>query len=118
MHDNDLGKEGEKQAINFLIKKGYKILSKNYRFQKFEIDIIATCNNILVGIEVKTRSTNHFGNPEGFVKPEQIKRIVKAMDYYINDNKLENEVRFDIISITKNKSAYTIKHIEDAFYCF
>lgn len=115
---NDLGKLGEEMAIAYLIKKGYKIMEKNWRFQKAEVDIIAQIQNTLVVIEVKTRSTDQFGNPHDFVDSKKIKLLVKAIDHYINERTLDLEVRFDIISIILNKKENKIEHLEDAFFYF
>ena len=62
---NELGKKGERLAIDYLIKKGYAILDENWRFQKAEVDIIAQIKDTLVAVEVKTRSTSDFGNLHG-----------------------------------------------------
>jgi putative endonuclease len=59
-----------------------------------------------------------FGNPQDFVKPKQIKNLVKAVDAYINEEALDLEVRFDIIAIVKNKDELRIEHLKDAFYHF
>ncbi len=115
---NELGKRGEQLAIDFLIKNGYKILVQNYIYQKAEVDIIAKKKGILAIIEVKTRSTRDFGNPQDFLKPKQIQRIVKAVDEYVNANNLDVEVRFDIIAIVKEKNGFNIEHLENAFYHF
>lgn len=115
---NELGKSGEKEAINFLRNKGYDILETNYVYEKAEVDIIAKTGDYLVVVEVKTRSTPEFGDPQDFVKPAQIKRLVKAVDYYVNDKDLDLEVRFDIVAIIKNKLGKRIEHLEDAFYYF
>ena len=115
---NALGKEGEKLAVDFLQKKGYDILEKNYRYLKAEIDIIAKKSDTIVVVEVKTRSTPDFGNPQDFVKPKQIQLLVKAIDYYVVKQDLDVEVRFDIIAIIKNKSGTKIEHLEDALYHF
>ena len=115
---NDLGRKGEKLAIALLEEKGYTILEKNYRYQKAEVDIIATKGEFLVAAEVKTRSTPDFGNPQDFVKPKQIQQLVKAMDQYIIENDLDMELRFDIIAIIENRLGQRIEHIEDAFYHF
>ncbi|WP_378185861.1 YraN family protein [Aquimarina sp. W85] len=115
---NALGAEGEKLAVDFLKKKEYIIKETNYRYQKAEIDIIAQIKNTLVVVEVKTRSTPEFGNPQEFVKPKQIQLLVKAIDHYINTKDLDMEVRFDIVSIIKNKAGTSIEHLEDAFYHF
>ena len=115
---NELGKKGEQLAVDFLIKKDYQIIERNYRFDKAEVDIIAQQNDTLAIIEVKTRSSSDFGNPQDFVKPKQIKNLVKAVDEYINVNSLDVEVRFDIIAIIKENNQFNIEHLEDAFYHF
>ncbi len=115
---NELGKKGEQLAVDFLIKNSYDIVERNYRFDKAEVDIIAKKDDILAIIEVKTRSTTDFGNPQDFVKPKQIKNLVKAVDEYVNVNGLDVEVRFDIIAIVKEGKSFKIEHLEDAFYHF
>lgn len=115
---NELGKEGEKAAVDFLKKQGYTILITNYVWQKAEIDIIAQKDNILASIEVKTRSTLEYGLPQDFVKPKKIQLLVKAMNQYVEDNDIDAEVRFDIIGVHKNGSAFEIEHITDAFFYF
>jgi putative endonuclease len=115
---NELGKKGEQLAVDFLLQKGYAIVERNYRFQKAEVDIIAKKEDTLAVIEVKTRSTSDFGNPQDFVKPKQIQRLVKAIDEYVTVNNLDIEVRFDIIAIVKDGNSFKIEHLEDAFYHF
>jgi putative endonuclease len=115
---NDLGKKGEKLAMEFLLKKGYKIVSRNFKFQKAEVDIIARKGRTLAIIEVKTRSTPDFGNPQEFVKAKQIQNLVKAIDYFVSEHNLDVEVRFDIVAIIKNKIETRIEHLEDAFLHF
>lgn len=116
---NELGKKGEQLAVDFLIKEGYNIMERNYRFDKAEVDIIAQKEAVLAIVEVKTRSTTDFGNPQDFVKPKQIQRLVKAVDEYVIKNGLDVEVRFDIIGIVKQqKNQFKIEHLENAFYHF
>ncbi|WP_299113911.1 YraN family protein [uncultured Winogradskyella sp.] len=115
---NELGKKGEQLAVDFLIENNYAIVAQNYRFEKAEVDIIAQKDDILAIVEVKTRSTTDFGNPQDFVKPKQIKNLVKAVDEYVSVNDLDVEVRFDIIAIVKEKGAFKIEHLENAFYHF
>ncbi len=115
---NELGKKGEQLAVDYLISKGYTIVQRNYRFQKAEVDIIAKKEDTLAIIEVKTRSTSDFGNPQDFVKSKQIQRLVKAVDEYVTVNNLDVEVRFDIIAITKQENGFNIEHLENAFYHF
>lgn len=115
---NELGKKGEQIAIDFLLKNNYKILEKNYRYLKAEVDIIAQKKDILAVVEVKTRTSNYFGNPEEFVSPKKIKLLLSAIDYYVNERDLNVEVRFDIIAIIQNKKGTKIEHLEDAFLYF
>lgn len=115
---NELGKKGEQLAVDFLLENDYDIIERNYRFDKAEVDIIAKKDTVLAIIEVKTRSTADFGNPQDFVKPKQIQRLVKAVDEYVSVNELDVEVRFDIIAIVNLGKQFKIEHLENAFYHF
>jgi putative endonuclease len=115
---NELGKKGEQLAVNHLLEQGYDIIERNYRFERAEVDIIAQKKDTLAIIEVKTRSTSDFGNPQDFVKPKQINNLVKAVDEYVTVNELDVEVSFDIIAIVKQGKGFDIEHLEDAFYHF
>jgi putative endonuclease len=118
-HHNELGKLGEKIASDYLLKNGYEILVKNFYFDKAEIDIIAKKdNNTLVVVEVKTRNSDFFGDPQDFVTPSKIKLLVKAANEYVISNDLDTEVRFDIIAVIKNKTIEKMEHFENAFYHF
>ena len=112
------GISGERLAVDYLISKGYRILAQNFRYLKGEVDILAQKENCLVAIEVKTRNTSDFGAPEEFLKPAQIQRIIKTVDYFVTSKNLDVEVRFDIIAIIVSKQAPQIEHIENAFYHF
>ena len=115
---NELGKTGEQIAVDFLIKKGYEIKERNWRFKKAEIDIIAQKDNFLIAVEVKTRSTDDFGDPQDFLKPKQKNLLIGAMDEYVVSKDLDVEVRFDVIGIIKNQKETKIEHFEDAFFHF
>lgn len=115
---NELGKKGEDLAVEFLLKNGYEIVARNFIYQKAEVDIIARKDNVLAIVEVKTRSTPDFGNPQEFLKARQIQRLVKAVDHFVNDHDLDVEVRFDIVAIIKNQSGTRLEHLEDAFLHF
>ncbi len=115
---NELGKQGEGLAVDFLQKNGYKILETNWTFQKAEIDIIARKEDVLAIVEVKTRSSIDFGLPQDFVKPKKIQLLVKAVNEYVTQNDLDVSVRFDIIAIQKNGNEFIIEHLEDAFLHF
>ena len=92
-----IGQLGEQYAVNLLIEKGYEILDRNYRYKRFEIDIIACKDSLLVFIEVKTRNSIAFGHPEEFVSPKQKNQIIEAADQYIFDNNWSENIRYDII---------------------
>lgn len=113
---NDLGKKGEQLAMTFLQEKDYVILHTNWRFQKAELDIIAQQDKITVFVEVKTRKDNYFGYPERAVHPAKEHHLHRAAQAFIEQYKIENEIRFDIISITFKNNQPIIDHIEDAFF--
>ena len=91
-----LGRQGEARAAAFLKQK-------NYRHRKAEVDLIALKDNLLIAVEIKTRSTGFFGAPETFLKGQQQQRIVEAIDFYVKENQLGVEVRFDIVAVAKAK---------------
>lgn len=114
---NNLGKKGEELAVAYLLNKNYTILEKNWYYKKAEIDIIALKDDILAVIEVKTRSSNYFGNPQDFVSKKKIKLLTFAINEYVISKDLNVEIRFDIIAITV-KPTLKIKHLKDAFLFF
>ena len=113
---NDLGNKGEDLAANFLEQKGYSVLDRNWRWGRYEVDIVAQQKDMLIIAEVKTRQSNYFGEPEEFVSRAQQKRLVESANAYIEKHGLDLEVRFDIISIIYNSRQRKVHHIEDAFY--
>jgi len=115
---NELGKKGEQLAVDYLLQHNYKIIVRNYRFLKSEIDIIAQKGTILAAVEVKTRSSIDFGNPQDFINSKKIKLLISAMDNFVVENNLEVEVRFDIMAIVKQKNIFKIEHLKDAFLHF
>lgn len=113
---NELGKKGESMALNYLREKGYIINHTNWRYDKDEIDIIAMDGETLVIVEVKTRSSKSFGNPEDAVDHKKEKFLIRATESYLEENQLDIDSRFDIIAIIHNDNETSIAHIEDAFY--
>jgi len=111
-----LGKQGEDLASSFLAKKGYKIVARNQKMGANEIDIIAENENVIVFVEVKTRSDNYLEHPCTAVSASKQKAIIKTADRYIRINDIDKESRFDIITIIKNNDNFEITHIENAFY--
>ena len=111
----NIGDRGEDLAVQYLNAGGYKILEQKYRFKRSEIDIIAEKDDFIVFVEVKSRKSNLFGNPEEFVDFKKAEMIHLAAEEYLDDKPLEKPIRFDIISIIDKGSSYTIKHFKDAF---
>jgi putative endonuclease len=112
---NDLGKLGEDIAAKHLLEKGYKILDRNWIYQKKELDIVALKDDVLVVVEVKSRSTEYFEHPADTITLSKIKFLVHATQGYVDSKEIEQEVRFDVISVIKQDSKFVIEHIEDAF---
>jgi putative endonuclease len=112
---NDLGILGEQRAQAFLVAKGYKIRTTNYRAGKLELDIVAEKAGWLVIIEVRTRSTDTFLAPEETIDLRKIRNLVHAAGSYIKRYNWLGETRFDIISVMPDGDDYKIEHIEDAF---
>lgn len=112
-----IGKKGEIIAREYLKVRNYSILACNYRAERKEIDIIATKNNLLIFIEVKTRSSHYFGFPEEAVTPAKQENIKEVAMHYLDEHPEYEKIRFDIISITlKRQQKPEIMHFEDAFY--
>jgi len=113
----EVGKKGEEVAVLFLEEKGYKILEKNWRHRRAEVDIIAMHGDILVFVEVKTRSTQLWGQPELAVTPKKERLLADASGVYMEQIDHQWEVRFDIISvIIINEGREEITHYKDAFF--
>jgi len=108
------GKFGEEKALLFLIEKNYKIIDTNWRYQKCEIDIIASKNKELIFIEVKTR-TNSIIPQENLISIAQQKRITYAADFYIKKNKIDLIIRFDLIFVEKDLKSFKFTHFKEIF---
>ncbi|MGV8914804.1 MAG: YraN family protein [Kaistella sp.] len=116
---NDFGNLAEDLAADFLAAKNYKILVRNFRYQKAEIDIIAEFENLIVVTEVKARGTDFFMEPQEAVTKKKIKSIVLCADFFMRERNIDKEVRFDIITVLPDQSGrLQITHIEDAFQSF
>lgn len=113
---HETGKKGEQLACKLLKSKGYEILETNWRFSHAEIDIIVKKDDVLIFVEVKTRSSEFFGQPEEFIDAKKEKLIADAASEYMKKVNHEWECRFDFISIILTGPSYQIKHIEDAFF--
>src|SRR5687767_2893764 len=93
------GKEGENLAAEFLQKKGFAIVARNYRYKHAEIDLIVKKDDFIVFVEVKTRSYSFYGEPEAFVDSRKAATVLRAAEQYTYDNKYEGNIRFDIVSV-------------------
>lgn len=113
---HNLGQKGEDLATDHLKKAGFKILSRNWKWGKHEIDIIAENKDLIVFAEVKTRTDDYQMHPVTAVTKEKQKSIIWAADGYLQKFKINKESRFDVITIIKNSDSYQIDHIEGAFY--
>lgn len=113
---NDLGNKGEDLAVDYLRKKGYKILSRNFVHGKNEIDIIAETADFVVFAEVKTRGEDPFDPPVNAITREKQKSIIWAAEGYIKRFDVAKEGRFDVITVIRKGEDFEIDHIEDAFY--
>ena len=113
--NTELGREGEALATKYLQEHGWRILERNYRHRRAEIDLIAVHENLMIFVEVKMRTGTGFGMPEDFVDEKKARTVMEAADHYIIETGWQGDIRFDIIAILKGK-AMEIRHFEDAFY--
>lgn len=111
-----IGKEGEDAAVDFLMRKDYQILERNYRYKRSEIDIICEMNDLLIFVEVKTKSYTTFGEPENSVDERKGAKVIEGAEQYVLEKDWHGDIRFDVVSLVKNGSGFEIKHFEDAFY--
>lgn len=109
----EIGREGENLAAEFLKDKGWQIVSRNFRHKKAEIDLIIARDDWTVFVEVKTRSSAAYGEPEEFVDEFKARKIFEAAEEYIFSTNWLGHVRFDVVSI-KLGSPPEIVHFEDA----
>ncbi|WP_375323340.1 YraN family protein [Flagellimonas sp. GZD32] len=115
---NNFGKLGEKMAKDHLLRLGYDICVQNYRFQKAEVDIIARKGDVLVIVEVKSRNKGFLEDISDVIHPKKVKLLTLAANHFVEENDLDVEVRFDIITVIKTKEKFEIEHFKNAFYFF
>lgn len=120
---HDLGRQGEITAAAYLVRKAYRILHRNYRYHRNEIDIIAKDKQTLCFIEVKTRSSDAKGHPLEAVTPEKQKEIIRAASAYLACLPgTEPDCRFDVIAIVAHSfingkiKDFDLEHITNAFF--
>lgn len=109
---NPLAVLGENLACDYLLRKGYRILERNFRRGYGEIDIIAIYKNVLIFVEVKTRTSNNFGTPFEAITYSKLKTLTRTVEFYkLKNPKLPEELRIDAISVVLDKG-YSLKNIE------
>ena len=106
-----IGRCGENIARAFLKKKGYNIIEQNYRTKYTEIDLIAKKNNILIFIEVRTKTNELYGTPEDTINYKKLKKLYSNANSYVGFKKWEGEFRIDAVCIVMNEGG-DIKKIE------
>ena len=109
------GRLGENLAAEFLIQKGCSVVARNYRWKHAEIDLIVNRDDWLIFVEVKTRHSNAYGEPETFVDATKRRLMYSAAEHYIYSHNWKGHIRFDIVSV-KPGSTPQIRHFEDAIY--
>jgi len=114
---DQLSRAGEEAAKQYLLSKGYSVLHRNIRFPEGELDVVAAHNNVLIFIEIKTRTTEKFGKPYEFVSSKKQYRQIKLAKRFLSYCRLGSvPVRFDIISIVwPQGKPPDIEHIKNAF---
>lgn len=108
---SQIGKQGEDLASSFLENLGYKILERNYRYKRSEVDLIVCKGDFLVFVEVKKRKNADYGYPEAAVTDRKAAMVHTAAVHYTEILGWNKHIRFDIIAI----SAQEVMHFEDAF---
>ncbi|MCC6289641.1 MAG: YraN family protein [Chitinophagaceae bacterium] len=112
---NDTGKKGEQLAVDYLKDHGFDVLYTNWRFAHFEIDIIATCNNILHFVEVKARRSTKFGLPEESVSNKKIQNLINAAEAFLYQYPEWKRVQFDVLSVMIYREKADYFFIEDVY---
>jgi putative endonuclease len=111
-----LGQKGENLAVEYLKNKGFRILHRNWKSGKRELDIVAETDEYIVFVEVKTRADDVRMHPRHAVTSEKQKSMIYTAESYIRKYNIEKESRFDIVSIITSGKTTEVEHIEDAFY--
>ncbi|MBF1488200.1 YraN family protein [Prevotella pallens] len=115
---NETGKWGEQIACEYLMREGYRIVERDWKYGQRDIDIVAIENDVYIFVEVKTRRNEQFANADTAVTPQKIRSISIAANAYIKGHCLNREIRFDIITIVGVPDKYEIRHVKDAFLPF
>lgn len=104
------GRQGEKVALEYLLKKGYELVEKNYENKLGEIDLVMTDKDWLVFVEVKYKTDDYLGLPEEMINENKLYRIRKIAESYVFLNRpKQDKFRIDAVCILGNE----IKHYEN-----
>jgi putative endonuclease len=110
------GKIGEDAAIEFLKKQGFEILEQNYYYNHGEIDIIAKENGVLVFVEVKSRHSTRFGEPQESVTPKKQELLRRTAEGYVVERNIgEMECRFDVVAVLFTDGGTECTHFKNCF---
>lgn len=115
MNHIEFGASGEDIAVDHLRKNGYSVIERNYHWRKAEVDVFCQKGNLLIAVEVKTRFSNTWGEPYRAVSLAKQKQIISVTNAFMQQKKIDLEVRFDILSIISNSYQQSVEHIENAF---
>jgi putative endonuclease len=116
MQRREVGQKGEKIALRFLKKSGYRIIERNYVCKMGEMDIVAKEKDTVVFVEVKTRTSIAFGPPQLAVNPTKQMQLSKVALYFLKERELEEvKARFDVVAILLGPRGEKIELIRDAF---
>ncbi|MEO5563320.1 MAG: YraN family protein [Chitinophagaceae bacterium] len=99
-----LGKDGEELAAGWLVRNGYEILHRNWRYSHYEIDIIAKKDKVLCFVEVKCRTASSIGFPEDSVTKRKFKNLQRAADQFLYLNPGYKWIQYHVLSITLHKN--------------
>lgn len=113
---NQLGKLGEHEAVEFLIKQGFTIRETNWRMDKLEIDIIAQEPGMVLHIvEVKTRSNDEYFDPMRSISRAKKQHMVNSANAYINYYQLPCEIQYDVIILVGSPGNFQLEYYPDLF---
>lgn len=119
---NDIGDRGENVAAAHLEDRGYRILERNYRFERNEVDLVCfdpESGGELVFVEVKTRSGLGYGAPEASITEEKKKALVDVARAYLHEQHFEGApARFDVVTVLLTDDVPEVNHYENAFWAF
>ncbi len=117
MNKKTIGDKGENIAENYLKKKGYKIIERNFKTRSLEIDIITEKENFLVFVEVRSKLNNNFGAPEETINFKKSRKLKNNAKKYVNYKKYDGLYRIDVICIIfENENKIKLNHYKNIIF--